>query len=68
MSQQIIENTKEAKAVFGYGHGWDEYVLTRGDIGALLEGKCLAINDGEYTTFIYLRPEEVVEESVSEKD
>lgn len=50
----VIENTAEARYEHGYGAGTDEVVLTAEHLRALLAGKVVAFNDGEYVTFITL--------------
>lgn len=55
---EIIENTKEAKddyAKLGWGH--EDLILTKEHIQALLDGKTLAFNDGEYTHTLTLKEE-----------
>lgn len=54
---EIIENTYEAKAKFGFNYGAETYFITKEDIEALLNGKALAtdINYGEYSLFIELK-------------
>lgn len=52
---EIIENTGEAiekysKDVNSNGNGF--LSLSFQDIDALIDGKCIAVFDGEYTTFI----------------
>lgn len=56
----IIENTDEARAQYGYAYGADFFVISKEDIEALNNGKCLAvdINAGEYVAFITLEKEE----------
>ena len=55
-SFEIIENTDKARDEFEkhlYGSG--NYVLTKDDLKALSEGKCLATDiNGEYAIFIEL--------------
>lgn len=51
---EIIENTKEARDKFGRWWGCENVILTREHIKALLDGKCIAWNDGEYTHFLSL--------------
>lgn len=55
----IIENTKEAENNYGHGWGSSTVVITHNHIEALLNGKQLAFNDGEYSTFVTMniRPE-----------
>lgn len=48
----IIENTDKAKDEYGYMWGSDTFYLTREMIEALLNGKCVAGDNGEYVTFI----------------
>lgn len=48
----IIENTNEAKYNYGYMWGADTFYLTKEMIIALLDGKCIAGDNGEYVTFI----------------
>ena len=49
---KIIENTDKAKDEYGYMWGADTFVLTKDMINALLDGKCIAGDNGEYVTFI----------------
>lgn len=49
---QIIENTREAMDTYGHWWGSSQLCLTKEQIQALLDGKCIACNDGEYATFI----------------
>lgn len=49
---KIIENTHKAKDEYGYMWGADTFVLTKDMINELLDGKCIAGNNGEYVTFI----------------
>ena len=51
---KIIENTEQAKKEYGYMLGEDNFYLTIEMIEALLNGKCLAVDNGEYVTFIEL--------------
>lgn len=55
----IIENTKESEDSFGHMWGSDTVVITQEHIDALLSGKQLAFEDGEYSHFITMniRPE-----------
>jgi hypothetical protein len=52
---EIIENTDGGRENYGTLWGCGELVLTKEHIKALLEGKCIATNDGEYATFITLK-------------
>ena len=49
---KIIENTRQAKDEYGYMFGSDTFYLTPEMIEALLNGKCIAGDDGVYVTFI----------------
>lgn len=53
--KEIIENTDKSKIKFGYRFGGFDIKLTKEDIEALIEGKCVAttINCEEYSIFIY---------------
>lgn len=53
---EIIENTDKARIKFEeHFYGSDRYFITKGDLKALLEGKCLASEiNGEYAIFIEL--------------
>ena len=51
---EIIENTHEAQENFGFGYGASHLIITPEQLEALNNGKCLASNDGEYSTFISL--------------
>lgn len=48
----IIENTDQAKDDYGWLWGADTFYLTREMIDALLNGKCVAGDNGEYVTYI----------------
>jgi hypothetical protein len=54
----IIENTDQARKEYGYRYGASTLILNHEHMKALLEGKCLASNDGEYSTFLILDKEE----------
>lgn len=51
---KIIENTKEAMKEYGHCWGSEVVKLSKKQIKELLKGKCIAFNDGEYTTFLVL--------------
>jgi len=55
----IIENTYEAKKEYGFNYGANMIVISQYQLMALLNGKCLAWDDAEYSTFIELEKEEV---------
>lgn len=48
----VIENTEKGRNEYGHLWGSNECVLDRNHIDELLDGKAIAINDGEYVTFI----------------
>lgn len=55
----IIDNTEDAKWEFAKrAWGQSEQFITRKDIQALLDGKSIGCDDGEYTTVITLKEEE----------
>lgn len=49
---EIIEATKEAQDKYGHNYGSETLIITQEHIKALKNGKCLASDDGEYSTFI----------------
>lgn len=51
---EIIENNYESQEKYGFCYGAEDYVITKDDLQALLDGKCLAatVNGGEYSIFI----------------
>ena len=51
---EVIENTKGARDQFGYGCACTVTIVSKADVRALLEGKCWAYNDGEYSHFVML--------------
>jgi hypothetical protein len=51
---QIIENTEEAMNNYGHCWGSSKLCLTNEMLQALSDGKCIACNIGEYTTFVML--------------
>lgn len=50
----IIENTETARDEHGYACGGGDTVLNKEHIEALEMGKCVALFDGEYVTFLSL--------------
>ena len=58
----IIENTEKARDEYGTCYGVNYLKISKEDIQALKEGKCLAYDDGEYSTFIIAGNEEYEEE------
>jgi hypothetical protein len=54
----IIENTKEEKQEYEKKsngcHGSGTINITKEELKALQDGKCIALNDDEYSTFITL--------------
>lgn len=51
----IVENSDSAKEDFDtsvHSSAATNLTITKADIDALLSGKCLAIYDGEYTTYL----------------
>lgn len=56
-SIEIIETGQEAADRYGHGFGSDLIRLTREHISALEDGKVLAWQDSEYSTFVVLDKE-----------
>lgn len=54
---EMIENTKEAKNNYGFLWGCTEHTVTKKQVQELLNGKVMAMNDGEYVTFVSLEKE-----------
>lgn len=62
MMQRIIENTEAAQNEFmrqadiaqSGGGGSNTITLSREELAALQQGSCVAVDDGEYSTFIVL--------------
>lgn len=60
--KQVISNSVKAKNAFlavareevGGGRAVCDLVITRDDLAALKQGKCIAVDDSEYSTFIML--------------
>lgn len=53
----MIENTIEAKDNYGYLWGCTAHTVTKEQVQELLNGKVMAMNDGEYVTFVSLEKE-----------
>ena len=51
----IIENTKIARDGFGYAWGGGDTMIEEKHLVALKDGKCVALFDGEYVTFLSLK-------------
>jgi len=54
----IIDNTDHARNKHGYAWGGGDTVLSKEHIDALEKGKCVALFDGEYVTFLTLYKKE----------
>lgn len=52
MDIEIIDNTREARDEYGHLCGSWNVALIKEHIQALLNGKCIAFNDGEYSQFV----------------
>ena len=51
----IIENNDKARKEYAkYTYGVSNYEISLEDIEALKQGECLAVDDGEYSSFITL--------------
>lgn len=50
----IIENTEIARDEFGHAWGSGNVILKKEQFKALKNGKCVALFDGEYVTFLTL--------------
>ncbi len=48
----IIENSNKDRDQYGHCYGSENIILTSEHINALLNGKCVAFDDGEYTHFL----------------
>lgn len=56
----IIDNTSESRSEFiERGFGDSNVILTSQHLQALLDGKCIAVSNGEYTTIISLQQDEI---------
>lgn len=51
---EILDQTEAAMRGYGYRYGADCVNLREEHIKALLDGKVIAFNDSEYTTFLRL--------------
>jgi len=51
----IIENTATARDEFGYAWGGGDTIINKKHLEALRSGKCIALYDGEYVTFLSLK-------------
>lgn len=64
MRNVVIDNTEKNRDNYYKKHklwGTRTIVLTENQINSILEGKCIACNDGEYATFITLKGNELKE-------
>lgn len=52
---QIIEDSYEACESYGFHWGYSLYDVPKEMLQEVLNGKVLAMNDGEYSTFIRLK-------------
>lgn len=49
---EMIDDTEEARDKYGYLWGCSEHIITRSQVEELLNGKVMAMNNGEYVTFV----------------
>ena len=49
---EIIENSNKSRDEYGHCYGSENIILTIEQVNALLNGKCIAFDDGEYTHFL----------------
>ena len=49
---KIIKNSNKGRDEYGHCYGSENIILTTEHIDALLDGKGIAFDDGEYTTFL----------------
>ena len=49
---EMIDDTEEARDEYGHLFGSSEHIITRSQVEELLNGKVMAMNDGEYVTFV----------------
>lgn len=54
----VVEDSYCAMKEYGFYWGCDTFEITKEQIEQLLNGKLLAMNNGEYSTFIRLRESE----------
>lgn len=57
-SVKVIDNSYEAMKQYGFYCGYREYELTKDQVQQLLDGKIIAVNDGEYSGFFRLKESE----------
>lgn len=59
MDKFIFKDVNEAidlnEMFLGKNWGLNSITLTKNEINGLLLGKCIAYNDGEYTSLIYMK-------------
>ena len=55
---EVIDNSYESMEKYGFYLGYSEYELTKEQVQQLLDGKIIAVNDGEYSSFFRLKESE----------
>lgn len=55
---EVIDNSYEEMEKYGFYWGYSEYELTKEQVQQLLDGKIIAVNDGEYSAFFRLKESE----------
>ena len=55
---EVIDNSYEAMEKYGFYWGYSEYELTKEQVQQLLDGKIIAVNDGEYSAFFRFKESE----------
>jgi len=57
----VIDATKEGMDSYGYGYGSSRLVINQELLTELLNGKAIAVDDGEYRAFIMLDDDVVLQ-------
>lgn len=65
---EILEASDEEREKYGHRFGSDTIVLSPEHIKALQDGKMLAWNDSEYSTFVVLANDQIIQNSDGQVD
>ena len=52
---EVIEDNKEAMRNYGFLCGYSLHEITKEQLAEFASGKMLAMNDGEYSTFVRIK-------------
>lgn len=56
---KVISRSEKSLDKYGWNYGGMVILLTKKQLDSIIKGKVVALNDGEYSTFISVRDEDI---------